>query len=177
MKFYLKRSVIGNETSRIVHIFWNMIIFFGFPYILLSQIHVFNDVHVFHTNLGLAHHHSWQVVCFQLAFNLKHEASRKCDIGYEIDGFYCTIWVNAPIPDMGALCIEILRPRRNEQNFADDIFKHIFFDENVWISIKISLKGLINNIPALVQIMARHRSGDRPLSEPMVVSLSTASMS
>ena len=29
--------------------------------------------------------------------------------------------------------------------------------------------GPINNIPALVQIMAWHRSGDKPLSEPMVV--------
>ena len=68
-----------------------------------------------------------------------------------------------------------LRPRRNEQHFADDIFKRIFFDENVWISIKISLKfvpkGPINNIPALVQIMAWRRSDDKPLSEPMMVTL------
>ena len=28
-----------------------------------------------------------------------------------------------------------LRPGRNEQHFADDIFKRIFFNENVWISI------------------------------------------
>ena len=46
-----------------------------------------------------------------------------------------------------------LRPRQNEQHFADDIFKCIFFNENVWISIKISLKfvakGPINNIPPL----------------------------
>ena len=38
------------------------------------------------------------------------------------------------------------------------IFKYIFLDENVWISIKISLKfvpkGPINNILAFVQIMA-----------------------
>ena len=73
--------------------------------------------------------------------------------------------------------INTLRPRRNEQHFTDDIFKRIFFNENVWISIKISLKfvpkGPINNIPALVQIMAWRRSGDKPLSEPMVVSLPT----
>ena len=66
--------------------------------------------------------------------------------------------------------LNTLRPRRNEQHFADDIFKLIFFNENVWISIKISLKfvpkGPINNIPALVQIMAWRRSGDKPLSEP-----------
>ena len=44
-----------------------------------------------------------------------------------------------------------------------------------WIFIEISLKfvpkGLVNNIPALVKIMAWHQPGDKPLSEPMVVSL------
>ena len=51
-----------------------------------------------------------------------------------------------------------LRPRQNGRRFANDIFKRIFLNENVYISIKISLKfvpkGPINNIPALVQIMA-----------------------
>ena len=46
-----------------------------------------------------------------------------------------------------------------------------------WMKIKISLKfvpkGPINNNPALVQIMAWRRSGDKPLSEPMMVSLLT----
>ena len=73
--------------------------------------------------------------------------------------------------------INTLRPRRNEQHFADDIFKRIFFNENVWILIKISLKlvpqGPINNIPALVQIMAWRRPGDKPLSRPMIVKLPT----
>ena len=66
-----------------------------------------------------------------------------------------------------------LRPRQNGRHFLDDIFKCIFLDENVWISIKISLKFvpkvLINNIPALVEIMGWRRSGDKPLSEPMMV--------
>ena len=70
-----------------------------------------------------------------------------------------------------------LRPRQNGSHFPDDIFKWIFLNENVWILIKISLKfvpkRLINNIPALVQIMAWHRPGDKPLSEPMMVSLPT----
>ena len=35
------------------------------------------------------------------------------------------------------------------------------------ISLKSILKVWINNIPALVQIMARRRLGDKPLSEPM----------
>ena len=67
-----------------------------------------------------------------------------------------------------------LRPRQNGQHFPDDIFKCIFLNENVWISIKISLKfvpkGPINNNPALVQIIAWRRPGDKPLSEPMMVS-------
>ena len=57
-------------------------------------------------------------------------------------------------------------------NFADDMFKCIFLNENVWIWIIISLKfvpkGPINNIPALVQIMSWRQSGDKPMSEPMM---------
>ena len=70
-----------------------------------------------------------------------------------------------------------LRLKQNGRHFPDDIFKCISLNENVWILIKISLKfvlkGPINNIPALVQIMAWHRPGDKPLSEPMMVSLLT----
>ena len=70
-----------------------------------------------------------------------------------------------------------LRPRQNGRRFAGDTFECIFLNENVRISIKISLKfvpkGPINNNPALVQIMAWRRSGDKPLSEPMMVSLLT----
>ena len=73
--------------------------------------------------------------------------------------------------------INTLRPRQNVRRFADDTFERIFSNENVRISIKISLrfvpKGQINNIPALVQIMGWRRSGDKPLSEPMMVSLLT----
>ena len=68
----------------------------------------------------------------------------------------------------------ILRPRQNGRHFPDDSFKLILLNENVWISIEVSLKfvpkGPINNIPALVQIMAWRRPGDKPLSEPMMVS-------
>ena len=70
-----------------------------------------------------------------------------------------------------------MRPRQNGRRFADDTFKRIFVNENVIISIKISLKfvpkGPINNNPALVQKMAWHRSGNKPLSVPMMVSLLT----
>ena len=73
--------------------------------------------------------------------------------------------------------INTLRPRQNGRHFADDTFKRIFLNENVIIAIKISLKfvpeGPMNNISALVQIMAWRRPGDKPLSEPMMVSLLT----
>ena len=73
--------------------------------------------------------------------------------------------------------LNTLRPRQNGHHFADDIFKYIFLNENVWIPITISLKfvakGLVDNIPALVQIMAWRRAGDKPLSEPMIFSLPT----
>ena len=47
-----------------------------------------------------------------------------------------------------------LRPRQNGRHIADDILKFIFWNENFWIPIEISLKfvpkGPIHNIPALV---------------------------
>ena len=56
-------------------------------------------------------------------------------------------------------------------NLADDIFNRIFLNENVWISIEISLKfvpkGPIDNKLALVQIMAWRRTGGKPLPEGM----------
>ena len=68
-----------------------------------------------------------------------------------------------------------LRPRQNGCHFPDDIFKWIILNENVWILLKISLKFVpkvqINNIVALVQMMAWHRPGDKSLFEIMMVSL------
>ena len=53
----------------------------------------------------------------------------------------------------------------------------ICMGETIWLSIKMSLKfvlgGPINNVPALVQIMAWRRPCDEPLSEPMMISLLT----
>ena len=67
-----------------------------------------------------------------------------------------------------------LRLRQNYRHFSGNIFKCIFLNENIQISFKIPLKYIqINNITALVQIMAWHRPGKKPLSEPMVVKLLT----
>ena len=73
--------------------------------------------------------------------------------------------------------VNILRPGQNGRHFPDDILKWIILGENVRISIQISRKfvarGPINNIPTLVHIMAWHQPGDKPLSEPKMVSLLT----
>ena len=88
---------------------------------------------------------------------------------------------SSPVRSLGedkqTISIITLRREQNGRHFADDIFKCISLNENERISNKISLKfvlkGSINNIPALVQIMAWRRPGDKPLSEPMMVSLPT----
>ena len=83
--------------------------------------------------------------------------------------------LTAAIFDCGKGMFNTLKPRQNCHHFADDIFKCTFFKGNAWISLDISLKFVpkvrINNIPALVQIMAWRRPGDKPLSEPMIVHL------
>ena len=78
---------------------------------------------------------------------------------------------------LGNDSLNTLRPIQNGRHSADGIFKCISLNENIWITIKKSLKfvpkGPINNIQAFVQIMAWRRPGDKPLSEPMLVSLPT----
>ena len=73
--------------------------------------------------------------------------------------------------------INTLRPGQHGWHFPGNFFKCIFVNENMRISIKISLKfipkGPVTNIPALVQIMAWRRPGDKPLFEPLMVRLST----
>ena len=73
--------------------------------------------------------------------------------------------------------INTLRPRQDGRHFPDDIFNCIFLNENVRISLEISLKfvprGPSSNIPALIQKMAWRRSGDKPLSEPVMVNFLT----
>ena len=77
-------------------------------------------------------------------------------------------WIlNALAPNMPLT----LRPRKFGPHFPDDIFKCIFFSEK--ISLRFVPNGPINNIPALIQIMALRRPGDKPLSEAMLVSLLT----
>ena len=81
------------------------------------------------------------------------------------------------LPGPSRRMINTLRPRQDGHHFPDDILKCISLNENEWIALTISLKCVrkirINTIPSLVQIMAWRRPGDKPLSEPMMVSLLT----
>ena len=92
-------------------------------------------------------------------------------------GFLLKVNVDSHMLPSHLFSLNKMRQRQNGRYCADNIFKCIFLNENVWIVIKISLKlipkGPINNIPALVQIMAWRQPGDKPLSEPMMVSLLT----
>ena len=61
---------------------------------------------------------------------------------------------------------------------ADDIFKHTFVNENIRTSIQISLKfappSVIDNKSALVQVMAWHWIGGKPLPEAMMTQFTNA---
>ena len=61
---------------------------------------------------------------------------------------------------------------------SDDNFKCIFLNENNRIPIRISLKFVPRspnyNKPALVQVMAWRRTGDKPLPELMLTKLTEA---
>ena len=88
-----------------------------------------------------------------------------------VDLTVCDFWMNQTMMNLDKkyklLDFNTLRPRQNGRHFPDDIFKCIFLNENVWISLKISLESIpmdrINNIAALVQIMAWRRPGDKTL--------------
>ena len=111
-----------------------------------------------------------------LGLKLNH-VSKRGPRELERQGICEGLWLDILILLCFQRTVSTLRPRQNGRHFADDIFKCIFLNENAWISLKISLKFvpkvLINNIPALVQIMAWRRPGDKSLSEPMMVSLLT----
>ena len=70
------------------------------------------------------------------------------------------------------LTLNTLRLRQNGHHFADNIFKCISMNEKFCILIRISLKfvpkGSIDIKSVLVQVMAWHWTGNKPLSELMV---------
>ena len=118
--------------------------------------------------------------CRYRSLALSHRYRHLSGIDWVIHGSYAPVPVQFNtllVSHQGSPLLITLRRRQNGRHFADAIFKCIFLNENVWISIKISLKfvpkGPINNIPALVQIMAWCRPSDKLLSEAMMVNLAT----
>ena len=71
-------------------------------------------------------------------------------------------------------------PVQNGGFLADDNFKCIFLNGNHEIPIRISLKfvprSAINNKPAMVQVMAWRRTGEKPLPGPMLTQFADAYM-
>ena len=68
--------------------------------------------------------------------------------------------------------ISTLRPRRNDRHVPDDIFKHIFLNQNIRFLIDILMNfvpyGPIDCQSRLVQLIAWRLADDKPLSEPMM---------
>ena len=53
-----------------------------------------------------------------------------------------------------------------------NLCEYVFLNANYFILVQISLKFVrkapINNKPVLIQLMAWHLAGDKPLSEPLM---------
>ena len=62
--------------------------------------------------------------------------------------------------------------------FAEDNFKCIFLNENdripIWISLKFVPSSPINNKATLVQVIAWHQTGNKPLPELMLAQFTDA---
>ena len=73
---------------------------------------------------------------------------------------------------IGKTQYKYIESETNDRHFPDDIFKHIFLSDFfliLMISLLFVSQGPINNIPASVKKMAWCQSGDKSLSEPMVI--------
>ena len=96
-------------------------------------------------------------------------------LSYENDRHDIILSADALVFDSSVAPFNTFRPWQNGSHYTDNIFKCILLNQNVKISIKISLKFVpkdpIDNIPSLVQIMAWRPTGYKPLSEPMMVRL------
>ena len=108
-----------------------------------------------------------------LGLKLNH-ASKRVIKPQQNKAQYNDVWISCDIPhstcrlQLDLIALNALKPGQNGRHFPYDIFKCIFLNENVNISINISVKfapvGSANYIPALVQIMAWRRPRDKSLS-------------
>ena len=151
-------------------------------FIILLHSTVFNSKFFHMCSTCLMHH----LLCSLLI--IKSNFGRSCigNISYlkslMINVHPCDILISPPPPPPN-ITHDIFNsspPGQNGRHFADDIFKRLFLDGNIWILNTISLKYVPwdarNNMSALVQIMAWRRPGDKPLSEPMLIQFTDAYM-
>ena len=103
------------------------------------------------------------------------------EIGYAMEictrhAFCCVLWWFGHWGNFMTASMPLMQPYHIEAERAA-IFQTTFLNTFSWIKMyKFRLRypnGPINYIPALFQIMAWRRPGDKPLSEPMVVCLLT----
>ena len=97
-------------------------------------------------HVGILHHeNNFGIVVGIAVFALSTTSSATSD---KVD-----ILTNLGFQCIYSMFFNTLRPRQDGRHYPDDVFKIIFLNENVQISIKISLKfipkGPINIIPAL----------------------------
>ena len=90
-----------------------------------------------------------------------------CEIGiFEVLTMACANMTTTPTEKNTS------RIAQNGLHFADDISKRIFLNENIWNSIKISLKfdhkAVFQNKSPLVHVMVCHRIGDKPLPDSIM---------
>ena len=83
----------------------------------------------------------WEGATLKSALIVMHSTVRLKNYGTRFRAWCVWLWLNT------------LRPRQDARHFADDIFKCVFLNEDIWISINISLKfvpmGPINNISSI----------------------------
>ena len=93
-------------------------------------------------------------------FNIPQKLKYKLHQIPKLNVSYIVLQLSLPNP------FNTLRPRQNGRHFADDTFNRIFVNENDKFLLKFVPKG-INNIQALVQIMAWRRPGKQWCNDAM----------
>ena len=84
----------------------------------------------------------------------------------------------SPISKSDSYVSKPISPWQNGRHVTEDIFKYIFMNGKFCILIRISLKfvpnGPIDNKSALVQVIARQRTGNKALPESMLTQFDDA---
>ena len=72
---------------------------------------------------------------------------------------------------MALLSLNELKNIEADKIATIQIHYHVFMNETfffIWISLKLLLDGPIDNKSALVQVVAWHQAGNKPLSDPVL---------